>query len=100
MSRATVSLSIEQSPGGGSFPPFRQSRCFGGFASAQFFHANFVRFAPFHPPKHVIDSGGILGAAAELADADKVAPLKGDNQFAGAFAIAIGFDSHSPNRFG
>ena len=95
-SRATVSLSIEQTLGGGALPPRRLHR----LAFAQFFHANFVGLTAQHPTIDVVNPRTEFRATAMFADGHKVAPLKRGDQLAGASAIAVGFDGHAPDGFG
>ena len=53
-----------------------------------------------HPAIDVVNTRAEFYATAMLTDGHEVAFLKSGNQFAGAFAVAVGFDGHAPDSFG
>jgi ATP-dependent Clp protease ATP-binding subunit ClpB len=97
---ATALSFAEQPPCGGALPPRGQPRRLRRFALAQFLHVDFRRLAALHPAKHVIDSGGVRGAAAMFADGDEVALLKSGDEFARVSSVSIFLNSHAPDGFG
>ena len=80
-------------------PPRGQPRRLRRFAFAQFLHLDFGGLAALHPPEHVDDAGGVLGAPAMFADGDEVAALKRGDQLSRLFSVAIGFERHALDSF-
>jgi len=95
-----IALFTKQPSRGGALPPCSQPRRLGRFTLAQFLHLDFCRLAAFHPPQHVNDAGGVLGAPAMLADGDEIASLKRGDQFARLFSVAVSFQRHALDGFG